>query len=324
MNRTAVPIVSLPNMRSAREEPLIKYALLSVVLGSLLLSAPVAAAGKAGPVEQAVAALRTDSVYLDPASNRNLDIDAIREAIGTQPIKIAVLPRIESVSQVAVLPRTLATELPGNTIGVISGRYFYAGSEVVCTGSAGQAAAKAIKSNEAALDANNSADSPSDITKPLTDFVAAIKAAPACPEVGGRGDRYADEPGGGTLAAGPDDTASVLPWVLTGIGVGVLAIGAFVLLTRRRTRQSAMARRDRASALVRRLEVELAELPGEASGDAAAARADAAARHGEADAILVGATTDAQFAAAHTAATEGLEAVQTARTALGGTSWSGS
>src|SRR5207302_11077833 len=98
----------------------------------------------------------TASVYLDPGSNRNLNVAAVRSAIGSAPIKIAVLPRIESVNQVAVLPRTLAGQLPGNTIGVISGRYFYAGSEVVCKGAAGEAAAKAIKANEAALDANNS------------------------------------------------------------------------------------------------------------------------------------------------------------------------
>ena len=303
---------------------MIKYALLSAALGSLLLSSPVAAAGMAGPIDKAAAALRTDSVYLDPASNRNLDVAAVRAAIGNAPIKIAVLPRIESVNQVAVLPRTLADELPGNTIGVISGRYFYAGSEVVCRGSAGQAAATAIKANEGALDANNSADSPSDITKPLTDFVAAIKAAPACPEVGGRGDRYADEPGGGALAAGPDDTASVLPWVLTGIGVGVLVIGALVLLTRRRTRGTAVARRAQATELVRQLETELAELPSDASGEAGQARKEAAARHGEADAILLGATTDAQFTAAHDAATKGLRAAQKARLAFGGKSWSGS
>jgi hypothetical protein len=298
---------------SAREDPLINYALLPVVLGGLLLGAPAATpAQPVAPVDKAAAALRTDSVYLDPASNRNLDLAAVRKAIGGAPIKIAVLPRVESVSQVAVLPRTLAGELPGNTIGVISGRYFYAGSEVVCKGTAGDAAAKAIKANEAALDANNSADSPSDITKPLTDFVAAIKAAPACPEVGGRGDRYADEPGGGgALAAGPDDTASVLPWVLTGIGVGVLAVGTFVLLTRRRTKGSAVARRDEAIALVHRLGEELAEQPGDATHE------EATARHGEAEAILVGATTEAQFAAAREAATKGLKA-------LGGKSWSGS
>jgi hypothetical protein len=233
---------------------LIKYALLPAVLGGLLLGAPAAVSvAPAAPVDQATAALRTDSVYVDPASNRNLDLAAVRAAIGNAPIKIAVLPRIESVNQVAVLPRTLANSLPGNTIGVISGRYFYAGSEVVCKGIAGAAAAKAIKANESALDANNSADSPSDITRPLTDFVAAIKTAPACPEAGARGDRYADEPGGGELAAGQDDTASVLPWVLSGIGVGGLAVGAFVLLTRRRTRRAAAARREETDARLREL-----------------------------------------------------------------------
>src|SRR5262249_25949468 len=151
-------------MASAREDSLIKYALLPAVVGSLLLGGVPASAG---PVEKAAAALRTDSVYLDPGSNRNVDLAAVRAAIGAAPIKIAILPRIESVNQVAVLPRTLAASLPGNTIGVISGRYFYAGSEVVCKGSAGQAAAKAIKSNEAVLDAENSADSPADLTKPL-------------------------------------------------------------------------------------------------------------------------------------------------------------
>lgn len=221
---------------------MIKYALLPAVLGSVLLGGVPAPASMAAPVDVAAAALRTDSVYLDPGSNRNVDLAAVRAAIGTAPIKIAILPRIESVNQVAVLPRTLSTSLPGNTIGVISGRYFYAGSEVVCKGAAGQAAAAAIDANEAALDAQNSADSPGDLTKPLTEFVAAVKAAPACSEESARGDRYADEPGGGTLAAGPDDTASVLPWVLTGIGAGVLIIGTLALLSWRRARRAAAAR----------------------------------------------------------------------------------
>src|SRR2546428_11584050 len=112
-------------MQARGRKPLIKYALLPVVLGGLLLGGPVAAAPAAQPVDVAAAALRTESVYLDPASSRNLDIAAIRAAIGKAPIKIAVLPRIESVNQVAGLPRTLANSLPGNTIGVISGRYFY-------------------------------------------------------------------------------------------------------------------------------------------------------------------------------------------------------
>lgn len=292
---------------------LVNLSVLPAVLGALLMSAPASA----GPVEDAAAALRADSVYVDPASNRNLDVAALRNAIGAEPIKIAVIPRIESVSQVAVLPRRLAVDLPGNTIAVISGRYFYAGSEVICKGQAGQAAAKAIDANEAALDANDSADSPSDITKPLTDFVAAIKAAPRCPEEAARGDRYADDAGGGVASAGTDDTSTVLPWVLTGIAAGVLLIGGFALLTRRRTRSTAAARREQAHALLHRLGLELEDLPGGVTGPAGSARQEAAGRHGEAEAIITGATTDAQFAAARRAAIQGLMAAREARTALG-------
>src|SRR2546430_1643958 len=223
-----------------------------------MLAAP--AASVAGPVEDAAAALRTSSVFLDPTANRNLDVDAVRTAIGAEPIKIAVIPRIDSVNDVAVLPRRLAESLPGNTIAVISGRYFYAGSEVVCTGYAGRAAADAIKANEAALDENNSADSPSDITKPLTDFVAEIKAAPKCPQDQSRADPYADQPGGGAAASGPDDTATVLPWILGAIGLAVLGVGTLVLLIRRRTKASARTNRDEAHELVGRLADRLAGL----------------------------------------------------------------
>jgi hypothetical protein len=288
----------------------------AAVLGCLLVAAPITLAESSGPLQDAASALRNDSVYVDPAANRNLDIDAVRRAIGTDPIKIAIVPKIDSVGDVAVLPRQLARDLPGNTIAVISGRYFYAGSEVVCKGQAGQAAANAINANEAALDANPSADSPSDITKPLTDFVAEIKAAPRCPQEGGRGDRYADEPGGGAAAAGADDTATVLPWVLGGVGIVVVAVATFVLVNRTRTRRTTLSRREQATELVRRLGAEVAELPiGE--GAAASARADAAGRHGEAEAILIGATTDTQFGAARNAAIEGLIAARQARVALG-------
>ncbi|HEU5473155.1 MAG TPA: hypothetical protein VFV67_21120 [Actinophytocola sp.] len=294
-----------------------KLFVLPAIAGCLLLgTAPAQAASAAGPVEDAAEALRGDSLYLAPGANRNLDESAVRQAIGEAPIKIAVLPRIDSVAEVAGLPRRLAGLLPGNTIAVISGRYFYAGSEVICKGYAGRAATDAVNANEAALDANPAADSPSDITRPLTDFVAAVKAAPACPSEGTRGDRYADEPGGREAIAGVDDTAAVLPWVLGGIGLIALAAGALVLVTRMRTRGAATAHRDEAAALVGRLAGELAELPAGGDGALAEARNTAAARHGEAEAILLGATTDAQFEAARQAAMEGIAAARSARAAL--------
>ncbi|MFL6144307.1 MAG: hypothetical protein ACJ72N_20895 [Labedaea sp.] len=291
-----------------------KLAVLSVVAGCLFVVIP--AAGAATPVDDAAAALRTDSVYLAREANRNLDVAAVRRAIGTEPIKIAVIPKIESVAEVAALPRLLANQLPGNTIAVISGRYFYAGSEVVCTGSAGRAASNAINANEAALDANNTPDSPSDITKPLTDFITEIKSAPKCPNEVGRSDRYADPAGGGVALAGKDDTATVLPWVLGGIGTAVVVLGTLVLLIRRRTRKRAVHDRDEATVLVQQLAEELADLAAGVDGDVAESRAEAAARHGEAEAILISATTDAQFAAAKAAAHEGLTAARAVRAAL--------
>ncbi|HEV2780351.1 MAG TPA: hypothetical protein VGX25_13250 [Actinophytocola sp.] len=291
-----------------------RLAVLLPVLGGLLLAAPSA---DAGPVEDATAALRADSVYVSPVANRRIDLDAVRAAIGAEPIKIAIIPKIESVSEVAALPRRMAADLPGHTIAVISGRYFYAGSEVTCKGVAGRAAADAINANEAALDAVDTPDSPGDLTKPLIDFVTEIKAAPRCPDDVARVDRYADEPGGGAAAAGPDDTATVLPWVLGGAGGIVLIAGAMVLVTRRRTRSGAETDREQAIELVNRLGAELAELPAYGgSGPVSEAVAEATARHGEAEALLAGATTDAQFAAARTAAQEGLDAARTARAAL--------
>lgn len=291
-----------------------QLAICAAMLSWLMLSATAAAGTAAGPVEDAIDRLRGDSVFLDPASSRNLDVAALRAAIGTEPIKIAIIPKIDSVADVAALPRRMARELPGNTIAVVSGRYFYAGSEVLCEGHAGRAAANAINANEAALDANPSIDSPSDITKPLTDFVAEIKSAPRCAQEAGRADRYADQPDASwDDTAGPDDTASVLPWVLGGLAVAVAAATTLVLLSRRRRLGEATHVRTEAAELVRRLNTELEDLPVGDGGQAA----EAAARHGEAEAILIGATTDTQFAAARQTAIEGLTAARAARVALG-------
>ena len=286
-------------------------------LGVLLLTTPAASAD---PVQDAVVGLRDAPVYLDPAAQRQLDVGAVRAAIGTEPIKIAVLPAGPGTDEVRTWPREIARELPGNTIAVISGRYFYAGSEVLCSGLAGQAATNAIAKHNADLDA----EANSDLTAALTDFVAEVEAAPRCTNAGGagRGDRYADSPGGGE-AFPTDDTATVLPWVLAGLAIGVLAVGTWVLLARRRARDRVRHRRVEAGELVARLGAEVAELPPEgaqrADGPARQAAADAAGKYGEAQALLGGATTDVQYAAVRHAAIAGLTAAAAARRLLGRT-----
>ena len=274
----------------------------------------VATPASAGPVEDAVGALRDDSMYINPTSGRVLDADAVRAAIGNEPIKIAILPVGPSVEAIRVLPRQMARDLPGNTIAVIAGRYFYAGSEITCGGVAGKAASNAINANEQQLDAEQN----SDITKALTDFVTEVKSAPRCPSEPGRGDRYADEPGGGEVGAGADDSAAVLPWLAGGVVLAVIGVGGWVGFSRRRTREVAGRRREEAVGLVARLGAELDWFfPDEQGKDGPEARMDAAAKHGEAEAILVGATTDEQFGAARHAALEGLIAARATRVAHG-------
>lgn len=257
--------------------------------------------------------LRSGPVFLDPRSGRRVDVDALGRAIGGEPIKIAILPGGAGTSEVRSWPREIAQRLPGNTVAVIAGRYFYAGSDVLCRGAAGQAATNAIARHNAELDTGDN----SDLTAALTDFVAELRAAPRCETAGGagRGDRYADEPGGGDVFAGAD-TASVLPWVLGGLALGVLGVGGWVLLSRRRAADRARQRRRETRELVERLGAEVAELPDSGPADGLAARADAAGKHGEAHALLAGATTGVQLAAIRHAAIEGLTAAAAARELL--------
>ncbi|HVK20337.1 MAG TPA: hypothetical protein VM677_03145 [Actinokineospora sp.] len=275
--------------------------LFPAVVALMLLTAPLASAA---PVDDAARELRSAAVWLDPAAKRKLDVPALVKAIGGAPIKIAILPAGPPVSEVSGLPRQLAASLPGQTIAVIAGRYFYAGSEVLCDGEAGKAASGAIAANETFLDSNES----SDLTKALTDFVTAVKAAPTCEGTAGRGDRYGAGPGA-TDVAGADDTMAVLPWVLGGIGALIAGLTIWVTLTRGRTRGRARALRDDTRALVDRLAAEVAELP--------ETHPAAAHKHGEAAALLLSATTDVQFDSVRRAAVGGLVAARAARVELG-------
>lgn len=284
----------------------------AAVMVLAVLASPVA---WAAPVDDAVAGLRDSAVFVHPQANRQVDVAALERAIGDAPIKIAVLPKKSPtedypVSEIRTWPRLVSEQLPGYTVATVSGRRFYAGSEVLCGGLAGQAASRAIYANESELDA----DENSDLTGMLTDFVAEVKAAQPCEgEPANRGDRYADEPGGGDTgeAAVVDDTATVLPWVIGAAALVLLAVGGWVLLTRRAAAKRAATDRAEARALVERLGAELADLPD------GPATADAAGKHGEASTLLAGATTDVQFAAARHAAIEGLTAAGEARLAAG-------
>jgi hypothetical protein len=282
-----------------------------VVTGLCLFGASGVAA--AAPIDDSVPALRSAAVYLDPGANRHLDLAAVTAAMGAEPIKIAILPGGPGVTDVRQLPRRLSAEFPGTTVAVIAGRYFYAGSQTLCGGAAGRAATAAIAKNNARLDT----DENSDLTKALTDFVTEVRNAPHCPGGTERGNRYAeDEPGGGE-ASGADDTSTVLPLVGGAIGLVALGVLAWVLIARRGARGRAGQDRQVAGELTARLGAEVAELPEDPDSVAAQAISEAAGRHAEADALLISATTDLQFADVRYAAIAGLIAAREARVALG-------
>jgi hypothetical protein len=340
--------------------------LLTVVLATATLALATPGIANAGPADDAAAGLRTDHLYVAPQTTTRLDAAAVRAAIGDAPIRIAILPAGAGVSTVRQWPRMISAQLPGNTVAVIAGRYFYAGSDMLARGAAGLAATHAIARHKDALRENAS----SDLTAALLDFVAEVKAAPLAAGRDARGGRYAaDEPGGGAGAAvGTDDTGRTWLPVAGGAALALLLAGGGAVAVRRRAGRRSRAARTEVTALLSRLSgelgrdriggsdgmaagavegsrraaaagaaVEAAGAAGESVGEpygvagtggvtgsyggggtgaadaAARAMADAAARHATAGALLAGATTDRQFAAARHLLLEGLTAARAAR-----------
>ncbi len=260
-----------------------RITLLTAVLAALALPGTA----HAGPVDDAVAGLRADHLYVSPQATTRLDQAAVRAAIGDAPLRIAILPAGAGVNTVRQWPRMISGQLPGNTIAVISGRYFYAGSDVLARGAAGLAATHAIAKHKDVL----REDASSDVTQALLDFVAEVKAAPT---------------------ASGRDLAALL---VAGVALAVL----------RRAAGRSRGRRAEVTALLNRLNGELRPGgPGEAgAGEAGAdeagadeagrAMADAAARHATAEALLAAASTDLQYDEARHEVLEGLTAARAAR-----------
>jgi hypothetical protein len=328
---------------------------LTFLLAATLLTLAIPGTAQAAtPVGDAVAGLRANHLYVDPSATTRLDQAAVRAAIGDAPIRIAILAPGPGVTTVRQWPRAIADQLPGNTIATISGRYFYAGSDILAAGAAGLAATHAIAKHKDVLRENAS----SDVTAALLDFIAEVKAAPRAPAtVDGRADRYADEPGGGT--ADDSEDTGILPWIVGGALLAAIAALGGVVEARRRAAGRIRQRRTETHELLDRLAGELdpgvpalkttstdgaglpdwqavdvdgsgapawkerAAAPADGSGpdwptgQAGLAFADAAARYGTAQALLIAASTGQQVDQARHVILEGLIAARTARGLLG-------
>ena len=289
--------------------------LVAGIAGSWLILLAGAPAARADAVDDAISALRSEPVYVAPGvDSPGIDEAAVRAAIGSRPIKIAVLPddygsNPEAYDAALTIGRTLSPDDP-LTVGVVSGRSFSAASRALCVGAASNAAKSAVDANRADLQQRN------DVTATLRDFVARVDAAPAATSQICRQSSAA----GATDVAGDAGGGSPWPWVL-GIGAigaaGAAAGGAYAMSKRRRRLKELEGRRAEVLSLYDRLGADVQNLnPGD-DPVARQALADASERYTATGSQLSHADTHQEYDVARRTALEGLQAARTARVELG-------
>lgn len=279
----------------------------------LLAGAPAAVADAA---DDAVAGLRSATVYVAPGvDSPKIDQDAVRAAIGDRPIKIAVLPEQgydsnpKAYDAAVLIGRTLSPDA-ALTVGVVSGRSFSAASSALCAGAASNAAKSAVDANKTQLQQRN------DVTTALVDFIGRVEAAPAADSETCRGSSAV----GATDVTGDEEGGSVWPWVL-GIGAlgaaGAAGGGAYALSKRRGRLKELEGRRAEVLSLYDRLGADVQNLNAGDDPIARQALVDASERYTATGSQLSHADTHQEYDVARRTALEGLQAARTARVELG-------
>jgi hypothetical protein len=280
---------------------------------ALLVAAPAA---HADAVDDAVSALRSASVYVAPGVTKpEIDVDEVTRAIGSRPIKIAVLPSdgYDSTSKAFDAAQRIDGDLGGRTapltVGVVAGNNFNAFSSQYCAGAASAVAKDAVEANSEQLGRTG------DVTQMLGSFVTGLQSRPlsgssAChgSSASGASDTSGDSAGG----------SGAVPWVLGGLGVlGAGGVGAWVLSRRRRKQKELEGRRAEVLSLYDRLGADVQNLHGGDDPVARQALADASERYTATGSQLSQADTHQEYDVARRTALEGLQAARTARKALG-------
>lgn len=291
-------------------------ALVVGLVGGCLALLAVAPAAHADVVDDAVAALRSGSVYVTPGvDSPRIDEAAVRSAVGSRKIKIAVLPADDygsipkAYDAAKLIGKTLSPTDP-LTVGVVSGRSFSAASTALCAGAASTAAKASIDATSTILQRDN------DVTATLREFVRRVQAAPpadgaACGQ---------SSAGGATDISAEQSSASAWPWVL-GIGAvgaaGAAAGGTYAVSKRRRRQKELEGRRAEVLSLYDRLGADVQNLPGGDDPVVRQALADASERYTATGSQLSQADTHTEYDVARRTALEGLQAARTARQKLG-------
>jgi hypothetical protein len=278
---------------------------------ALLVAAPAA---HADAVDDAVNALRSAPVYVAPGvTEPRIDVAAVTRAIGSQPIKIAVLPAGDfdslpkAFSASAQIGQALAPNSP-MTVGVVAGNNFNASSSKYCAGAASTVARDAVEANVDHLRQTN------DVTSTIQSFVTGLQSRPLSGSPACRGSSAA----GSSDATGDSGGSGAVPWVLGGIGVvGAGGVGAWMLSRKRRRQKEMEGRRAEVLSLYDRLGADVQNLHGGDDPVARQALADAAERYTATGSQLSQADTHQEYDVARRTALEGLQAARTARKALG-------
>jgi hypothetical protein len=277
---------------------------------ALLLAAPVA---HADGVDDAVTKLRSAPVYVAPGvSEPKIDVAAVTQAIGTKPIKIAVLDGDDygSTSKTFDASKQIGTALAPNeplTVGVVAGRSFNASSSQFCSGAASTVAKDAVEANKTQLQQSD------DVTAAVEAFITGLQSAP----VSGSSACQGSSAAGASDQQDSSGGSSAVPWVLGGIGVvGAGGVGAFVLSRRRRRQKEMEGRRAEVLSLYDRLGADVQNLHGD-DPVVRQALADAAERYTATGSQLSQADSHAEYDVARRTALEGLQAARTARLKLG-------
>lgn len=271
--------------------------LLAVLAGVVLIGAPA----HADESTEASAALDVfgagQHVYVSGESGQQVDAPAVADAVGDDPVFVAVVPPNTPPDDVLVLLRE-GMQQPGTYV-VVSGTEHAAQSSVICSTQAqpllDEAAASQADSREAG-----------DLTGFLIDYLDRVDSAAA------PGD---DDCGDEVTASG--SFWSAVPWIL---GALVIGGGGGYLWVRHRQGRKAAQNADRSQAVADALDALARNIDGVADErDPQVARAlhDARERHIAAADILADAEAPSDFDAALRATREGAVAVHYARERAG-------
>jgi hypothetical protein len=279
--------------------------LLLLAAASLLGLTLARPAHAADPVSNAISALRSNPVYVDPNAEGKdvVDVSQVENAVSGSDVVVAVLPA--SAGEPATLPAQIGRALGGgHSVIVLTGKNIHAGSNQLPAGRADQLAKQAFGDHSGNFSKDN-------VTGAIVELTGMLKSAEAAGPSGGGSSSSSDSSSDGGSGSG----AVVALVVIAAIVIGGLG---FISVRRRRRRQQEFAN---AKAEVRgyyeRLGNDVLTLDPKGDEVTGQALADAAERYSSAGSAIANATTVEQLRLARQTAIEGLYAARVARQRLG-------